>query len=161
LSALRLVYCTMKTLFQKRQRTRRSTAQMPQVLIKMRTASRASILALVAVAALFGLTGVQKSLTNQVPFGPATLVEDHGPVVGIWRNLREQMVADDEAVSACLHDGVPDCAAAETLLHVIDDANAHQGKALIAYINRANQLADKTGSWRLGGGARSVYFCRR
>jgi hypothetical protein len=29
-------------------------------------------------------------------------------------NLREQMVVDDEAVSACLHDGVPDCAAAET-----------------------------------------------
>ena len=32
----------------------------------------------------------------------------------------------------CLHDGVPDCAAAETLLHVIDNAKAHQGKALIA-----------------------------
>ena len=116
------------------------TAQMPQAPIKMHTALRASRLALVAVAALFGLTGVQKSLTNHVPFGPATLVDDHGPLVDIWRNLREQMVADDEAVSACLHDGVPDCAAAETLLHVIDDAKAHQGKTLIAYINRAINL---------------------
>ena len=54
------------------------------------------------------------------------------------------MVADDEAVSACLHDGVPDCAAAETLLHVIEDAKAHQAKALIAYINRAiNLLIDQ------------------
>jgi hypothetical protein len=41
-------------------------------------------------------------------------VVEHGPLVDIWKNLREQMVADDEAVSACLHDGVPDCAAAET-----------------------------------------------
>ena len=47
------------------------------------------------LAALFGFMGVQKSLTNHVPFGPATLVEDHGPLVDIWRNLREQMVADD------------------------------------------------------------------
>ena len=107
---------------------------MRQAPIKIRTALRASRLALVAVAVLFGLTGVQKSLTNHVPFGPAALVADHGPLVDIWRNLREQMVVDDEAVSACLHDGVPDCAAAETLLHVIDDAKAHQGKALIAYI---------------------------
>jgi hypothetical protein len=115
----------------------------------MRAALRATRLALVAVAAPFGLTGVQKSLTNHVPFGPATLVEDHGPLVDIWRNLREQMVADDEAVSACLHDGVPDCAAAETLLHVIDDAKAHQGKTLIAYINRAINLLIRPapGAW--------------
>ena len=70
-------------------------AQMPQGSIKMRSALRASRLAWVAVAALFRLTGVQKSLTNDVPFGPATPVEDHGPLVNIWRNLREQMVADD------------------------------------------------------------------
>ena len=59
------------------------------------------------------------------------------------------MVADDEAVSACLHDGVPDCAAAETLLHVIDDAKAHQGKTLIAYINRAINLLIRPapGAW--------------
>ena len=59
------------------------------------------------------------------------------------------MVADDEAVSACLHDGVPDCAAAETLLHVIEDAKAHQGKALIAYINRAINLLIRPapGAW--------------
>jgi predicted transglutaminase-like cysteine proteinase len=122
---------------------------MPQASIKMRAALRASRLALVAVAALFGLMGVQKSLTNHVPFGPATLVEDHGPLVDIWRNLREQMVADDEAVSACLHDGVPDCAAAETLLHVVDDAKVHQGKALIAYINRAINLLIRPapGAW--------------
>ena len=61
----------------------------------MRAALRASRLALVAVAALFGLMGVQKSLTNHVPFGPATLVDDHGLLVDIWRNQREQMVADD------------------------------------------------------------------
>src|ERR1700733_12515286 len=115
---------------------------MPQGPIKMHTALRAK-------AALFGLTRVQKSLTNHVPFGPARPVEDHGPLVNIWRNLREQMVADDEAVSACLHDGVPDCAAAETLLHVIHDAKAHQGKALIAYINRAINLLIRPapGAW--------------
>ena len=68
---------------------------MPQAPIRMSTALRASRLALVTVAALFGLTGIQKALTNHVPFGPATLVDDHGPLVDIWRNLREQMVADD------------------------------------------------------------------
>ena len=115
----------------------------------MHTALRASRPALVAVVVPFGLTGVQKSLTNHVPFGPATLAEDHGSLVYTWRNLREQMVADDEAVSACLHDGVPDFAAAETLLHVIDDAKALQGKALIAYINRAINLLIRPapGAW--------------
>ena len=93
-------------------------------------------------------------------FGPATLAEDHGPLVDIWKNMREQMVADDEAVSACLHDGVPDCASAETLLHVIEDAKAHQGKALIAYINRAINLLIRPAP-ALGWGARSVYVCRR
>ena len=117
-----------KTLFSKNAKDTAVDCQMPQAPIKMRTASRASRLALVAVAALFGLTGVQKSITNHVPFGPATLAEDHAPLVGISRSPREQMVADDEAVSACLHDGVPDCAAAETLLHVIDDAKAHQAR---------------------------------
>jgi hypothetical protein len=55
----------------------------------MRAALRASRLALIAVAALFGLTGVQKSLTNHVPFGPATLVEAWGhtrAMEGITKN---------------------------------------------------------------------------
>ena len=81
---------------------------------------RASRLILVAAVALFGLTDVQEPV-SAVPFGAATLVVEHGPLVDIWKNLREQMVADDEAVSACLHDGVPDCAAAETLLRIIND----------------------------------------
>ena len=54
-----------------------------------------------------------------------------------------------EAVSACLRDGVPDCAAAATLLDVIDDAKAHRGKALIAHINRAINLLIRPapGAW--------------
>ena len=114
-----------------------------------KTGHRLGRLVLTVVAALLGLTGIQQSLPNHVPFGPATLAEDHGPLVDIWKNMREQMVADDEAVSACLHDGVPDCAAAETLLHVIEDAKAHQGKALIAYINRAINLLIRPapGAW--------------
>jgi predicted transglutaminase-like cysteine proteinase len=124
-------------------------AHMPQELIATRAALRASRLALVAVAALFGLTGLQESLTTHVPFGPAMLVEDHGLLVDTWRNLREQMVADDEAISACLRDGVPDCAAADTLLHIINDAKAHKGKALIGYVNRTINLLIRPapGAW--------------
>jgi predicted transglutaminase-like cysteine proteinase len=48
-----------------------------------------------------------------------------------------------------LHDGVPDCAAAETLLRIINDAEAHQGKALIGYVNRAINLLMRPapGAW--------------
>jgi predicted transglutaminase-like cysteine proteinase len=121
---------------------------MPQKPTTMRAPLRASRLILVALVALFGLTGVQEPV-SPVPFGAATLVVEHGPLVDIWKNLREQMVADDEAVSACLHDGVPDCAAAETLLRIINDAKAHQGKALIGYINRAINLLIRPapGAW--------------
>jgi hypothetical protein len=89
----------------------------------MRAPMRTGRLILVAVVALFGLTGVQEP-ASPAPFGAATLVVEHGPLVDIWKNLRDQMVADDEAVSARLHDGVPDCAAAEMLLRIINDAKA-------------------------------------
>jgi len=46
-----------------------------------------------AVAALFGLIGIQEPATR-APFGTATIVEEYGPLVDIWKNLREQMVAD-------------------------------------------------------------------
>jgi predicted transglutaminase-like cysteine proteinase len=135
-----------KLFFGKRQR---HVIDRPNVTVTHKTAHRIGRLALIVVAALLGLTGVLQSLTNHVPFGLATLAEDQEPLVDKWKNLREQMVADDEAVSACLHDGVPDCAAAETLLHVIEDAKAHQGKALIACINRAINLLIRPapGAW--------------
>jgi len=133
-----------KLFFGKRQR---HVIDRPNVIVTHKNGHRVG--RLVVVAALLGLTGIQQSVPNHDPFGPATLAEDHGPLVDIWKNLREQMVADDEAVTACLHDGVPDCAAAETLLHVIEDAKAHQGKALIAYINRAINLLIRPapGAW--------------
>jgi predicted transglutaminase-like cysteine proteinase len=114
----------------------------------MRAPLRASRLILVAVVALFGLTGVREPV-SPVPFGAATLAVEHGPLVDIWKNLREQMVADDEAVSACMHDGVPDCAAAETLVRIINEAKTHQGKALIGYVNRAINLLIRPapGAW--------------
>ena len=96
-----------------------------------------------------GPAGAGEPAPGRPAEGDATLVVEHGPLVDIWKNLREQMVADDEAVSACLHDGVPDCAAAETLLRIINDAKAHQGKALIGYINRAINLLIRPapGAW--------------
>ena len=63
-------------------------------------------------------------------FGAASLSEDHGPLVYIWQAIREQLVVDDEAVSACLRDGVPDCAPVATLLQIIGEAKAHRGEAL-------------------------------
>jgi len=118
------------------------------------------LIGIVIVAASFGLTlsildhGITATVlevvrVSRVPFGAATLVEEYGPLVDIWKSLREQMVADDEAVSACLHDGVPDCAAAETLLRIINDAKAHQGKALIGHVNRAINLLIRPapGAW--------------
>ena len=70
-------------------------------------------LAPVAVAILFGLTGLQDPITRD-PFGAATIAVDYGQLAAIWRDERAQLVADAEAVAACLADGVPDCAAAAT-----------------------------------------------
>ena len=56
----------------------------------MRAPMRTSRLILVAVVALFGLTGVQESV-SPVPFGAATLVVEHGPLVDI---LEEPARAD-------------------------------------------------------------------
>src|SRR5262245_56794043 len=69
---------------------------MPHIPTTMRATLRASRLILVAIVALFGLTGVREPVSG-VPFGAAPLVEEYGPLGDIWKNLREQMVADDEA----------------------------------------------------------------
>ena len=55
----------------------------------------------------------------------------------------------------CLADGVPDCAAAATLLDIVTEAKRYQGKALIAHINRAVNLVIRPtpGAWV---GAREV-----
>jgi predicted transglutaminase-like cysteine proteinase len=83
------------------------------------------------------------------PFSAASLSEDHGPLVYIWQTIREQLVVDDEAVSACLRDGVPDCAPAAKLLQIIGEAKAYRGKALIAHINRSINLLIRPapGAW--------------
>ena len=74
---------------------------------------------------------------------------DYGQLAAISRDERAQLVADAEAVAACLADGVPDCAAAATLLDIVTEAKRYQGKALIAHINRAiNLLIRPTpGAW--------------
>jgi hypothetical protein len=103
----------------------------------------------VAVAAvLFGLAGLQDPIARD-PFGAATIAVDYGQLAAIWRDERAQLVADAEAVAACLADGVPDCAAAATLLDIVTEAKRYQGKALIAHINRAiNLLIRPTpGAW--------------
>jgi len=121
---------------------------MPQKANAKRAQFRKSRVALIAVVALFGLAGIQEPAIR-APFGTATIAEEYGPLVDIWKNLREQMVADEETVAACLQDGVPDCAAAAVLLRIIGDAKAHRGKALIGHINRAiNLLIRPTpGAW--------------
>jgi hypothetical protein len=96
-------------------------------------------LAPVAVAILFGLTGLQDPITRD-PFGAATIAVDYGQLTTIRRDERAQLVADAEAVAACLADGVPDCAAAATLLDIVTEVKRYQGKALIAHINRAINL---------------------
>ena len=103
----------------------------------------------VAVAAvLFGLAGLQDPIARD-PFGATTIAVDYGQLAAIWRDERAQLVADAEAVAACLADGVPDCAAAATLLDIVTEAKRYQGKALIAHINRAiNLLIRPTpGAW--------------
>src|ERR1700693_6188687 len=84
------------------------------------------------------------------PFGTATISVDYGQLAAIWRDERAQLVADAEAVAACLADGVPDCAAGATLVDIVTEAKRYQGKALIAHINRAiNLLIRPTpGGWR-------------
>ena len=51
---------------------------------------------------------------------------------------------------ACLADGVPDCAAAATLLDIVTEAKRYQGKAQIAHINRADQFAHTADAGRVG-----------
>jgi predicted transglutaminase-like cysteine proteinase len=101
-----------------------------------------------AVAALFGLTGLQDPVARD-PFGAATIAVDNGQLAALWRDERAQLVADHGAVAACLSDGIPDCAAAATLLDIVTEAKAHRGKALIAHINRAINLLIRPapGAW--------------
>jgi predicted transglutaminase-like cysteine proteinase len=106
-----------------------------------------SRLVVVAVA-LFGLTGLQDPIARD-PFGAATIAVDSGQLAALWRDERAQLVADHEAVAACLRDHVPDCAAMATLLEIVAEAKAHRGKALIAHINRAINLLIRPapGAW--------------
>jgi hypothetical protein len=92
------------------------------------------------------LAGLQDRIARD-PFGATTIAVDYGQLAAIWRDERAQLVA--EAVAACLADGVPDCAAAATLLDIVTEAKRYRGKALIAHINRAvNLLIRPTpGAW--------------
>jgi hypothetical protein len=104
-------------------------------------------------AALFGLAGLQDPIARD-PFGAPTIAVDYGQLAAIWRDERAQLVADAEPVTACLADGVPDCAAAATLLDIVTEKR-YQGKALIAHINRAINLL--TTDARMRGLARLKY----
>ena len=110
-------------------------------------------LALATIVLLIGLTSLHDLRSGGEPFtsGGATLVEEAGPLATIWRDERTKMVADDETVTACMRDGVPDCGTVRTLLDIITEAKKHTppGKALVGQINRSINLLIRPapGAW--------------
>ena len=63
--------------------------------------------------------------------------------------MREQIQLDDLIVSSCIENETDDCAAAEKLMSVVEEARRYQGRAMIGHINRSINLMIKpsAGSW--------------
>ena len=100
------------------------------------------------------------------PFGGDTIIVSEGPLVEIWKNLREQFVHDRILVNSCVDDEIYDCEPALKLLKIVAEAREHQDKALLGHINRSINLLLKPvpGNWssaldsvRLGTGDCKAY----
>jgi predicted transglutaminase-like cysteine proteinase len=96
--------------------------------------------------------GISAAMPSDQPgnhFGEKTVTVFPGPLVKIWNTLREQIQLDDLIVSSCIENETDDCAPAEKLMGVVDDARRYQGRAMIAHLNRSINLMIKpsAGSW--------------
>ncbi len=58
-------------------------------------------LALGDAVALIAATGLQEPIPRD-PFGVAAIAQDYNPIVAEWRDVRTQLSANDEGVSASL-----------------------------------------------------------
>jgi hypothetical protein len=104
------------------------------------------------LAALMNLPGVNAAVSSNRPsnpFGEKTVADFPYPLVKTWNTVREQIQLDDLIVSSCMDDQTDDCAAAQKLMEVVNDARQFQGRALIGHVNRSINLIIKSsvGSW--------------
>ena len=94
-------------------------------------------LAPVALAVLFSRVNRSPSLATHLAPPPSPWIMVNWPQYG-GTSARSLLLM--RRSWRCLADGVPDCAAAATLLDIVTEAKRYQGKAQIAHINRAVNL---------------------
>lgn len=71
------------------------------------------------------------------PFSNHTLEAAYGPLVKKWFATINKLDRDHALFGACSDSSVTECAAAQHLRAIIDDARAQNGLALLGHINRA------------------------
>ena len=121
---------------------------------------------LTSFVVLIGFVNLPPAGRPADPFGGDTIIVSEGPLVEIWRTVREQFVHDRILVNSCVDDEIYDCEPALKLLKIVAEAREYQDKALIGHINRSINLLLKPvpGNWssaldtvRLGTGDCKAY----
>src|SRR5437660_10534244 len=125
---------------------------------------RVPVLVLVAAVGLAAPTYADDRPSD--PFGNHTIELNEGPLVAIWKYLRDQVLHDKLRIQYCVEFSKEPCAAVSKLMKVVEEAHENEGKALLGHLNRSINLMVKPvpGNWtgaletmKLGNGDCKAY----
>jgi predicted transglutaminase-like cysteine proteinase len=77
------------------------------------------------------------------PFGTHTIELNEGPLVAIWKYLRDQVLYDKLRIQFCVEFSNEPCAPVSKLMKVVEEARENEGKALLGHLNRSINLMVK------------------
>jgi predicted transglutaminase-like cysteine proteinase len=84
------------------------------------------------------------------PFGGHTVeLNKEAPLFAIWEFLKEQVILDKTKFLFCIEQNPSSCPEVSALMEIVEEARQHQGKALLAHLNRSINLMIKAvpGVW--------------
>src|SRR5262245_18883729 len=78
------------------------------------------------------------------PFGNHTKeLNNEALLFATWEFLREQVTLDKTKFLSCIKQNPSSCPEVSTLMEIVEEAQQHQGKALLAHLNRSINLMIK------------------
>ncbi len=130
----------------------------------MNFSNRLRVLLVIAAAGLAAPTYADDRPSD--PFGSHTIELNEGPLVAIWKYLRDQVLHDKLRIQFCVEFSKEPCPPVFKLMKVVEEARENEGKALLGHLNRSINLMIKPvpGNWtgaletmKLGNGDCKAY----
>lgn len=102
-----------------------------------------ALLATTAEAQIMRMDGLSRSLETRAnePFGLVTDVAPAGPLWGKWRTFEAEFTQDEQQIARCRAEPNTCSRAALSLIALIDEARATDGRRKLATVNRSVNLA--------------------